>query len=109
MNKNFISRIQTGKTITTTNDTYYIRTVVTTADINIAQLEKGSTATSFVEHQEQTFQVNLGDIELCKIGDYQDKIYKNNGKWYLNKQIGKVVLDGTQTITEVDSSQKKYH
>lgn len=28
-------------------------------------------------------------IELCKIGDYQDRIYKSNDKWYLEKNIGK--------------------
>ena len=27
--------------------------------------------------------------ELCKIGDYQDKIYKSNDKWYLEKNVGK--------------------
>ena len=35
-------------------------------------------------------------IELCKIGDYQDYFYKDSDKWYLHKEIGKVVLDGTQ-------------
>lgn len=49
---------------------------------------------SYVEHQEQTKTLHLGDIELCKIGTYQDRIYKNNGKWYIEKKIGKVVLNG---------------
>ena len=31
-------------------------------------------------------------IELCKIGDYQDKIYKQSNKWYIHKEIGKVDL-----------------
>ena len=35
-------------------------------------------------------------IELCKIGDYQDYIYKNNGKWYIHKEIGK------KTVTNGD-------
>ena len=35
-------------------------------------------------------------IELCKIGTYQDYIYKDNGSWYLHKEIGKVVLNGTE-------------
>lgn len=39
--------------------------------------------------------LSLGSIELCKIGTYQDYIYKNNGKWYLHKEIGKIVLDGS--------------
>ena len=33
-------------------------------------------------------------IELCKIGDYQDVIYKENNKWYVDKYIGNVVLNG---------------
>lgn len=36
-------------------------------------------------------------IELCKIGNYQDYIYKDSGKWYLHKEIGKVVLDGSES------------
>ena len=35
-------------------------------------------------------------IELCKIGNYQDKLYYDSGKWYIEKQIGKVVLNGTE-------------
>ena len=45
----------------------------------------------------QTYSIDLGSIELCKIGDYQDYIYKENGNWYLYKAIGKVVLDGTES------------
>ena len=41
--------------------------------------------------------VSNNPIELCKIGTYQDKIYKDNGKWYLHKEIGKVVLDGSES------------
>ena len=37
-------------------------------------------------------------IELCKIGTYQDKIYKDNGTWYLEKQIKKVVYSSSQII-----------
>ena len=35
-------------------------------------------------------------IELCKIGDYQDRIYNDSGKWYIEKNIGKVVLNGSE-------------
>ena len=60
------------------------------------QLEKGSVATSYSPYFEP--------IELCKIGDYQDKIYRNNGKWYLSKRNIKIVLDGTQTPSSVSAS-----
>lgn len=56
----------------------------------------------------QTYPINLGDIELCKIGDYQDSIVKDNGKWYLNKQIGKVVLDGSENWVLNSSSGDSY-
>ena len=53
------------------------------------QLEKGSVANQYTPY-------GTTPIELCKIGTYQDSIVKDNGKWYLNKQIGKVVLDGSE-------------
>lgn len=31
-------------------------------------------------------------IELCKIGDYQDYIYKNGDNWYVHKAINKITL-----------------
>lgn len=35
--------------------------------------------------------------ELCKIGDYQDYIYKSGGKWYVHKAVGKLIYNGTET------------
>lgn len=61
------------------------------------QIEKGSTATSYVAHQEQNYTINLGTIELCQIGQYQDYIYKNNGKWFKHKAVQKIKLDGSET------------
>ncbi len=58
------------------------------------QLEKGTIATPFKPYYSQNYPVNLGNIELCKIGDYQDYIYNQNGDWYLHKEIGKVILNG---------------
>jgi len=36
-------------------------------------------------------------IELNKIGTYQDYIYKNGGKWYVHKEIGKQVVNYAPT------------
>lgn len=55
------------------------------------QIEKGSQATSYAAY--------FAPIELCKIGDYQDYIYKSGGKWYVRKECEKVVLDGSETWT----------
>lgn len=40
--------------------------------------------------------VNLGNIELCEINNFQDEIYKQNNKWYLKKYINKVILNGSE-------------
>ena len=62
------------------------------------QLEQGSTATEYQPYQTpQSYTVDLGTTELCKLGDYQDYIYKNGDDWYVHKEIGKVVLDGNES------------
>ena len=38
----------------------------------------------------QTFTVNLGDMELCKLGDYSDSIVYSEGKYYKHKLIDKL-------------------
>lgn len=47
--------------------------------------------------QSQEYEINLGDIELCKIGTYQDYIYKNGEDWYVHKETGKVTFTGAET------------
>ena len=61
------------------------------------QLEKGSTATTYEIHQGKELPLDLGSIELCKIGDYQDYFYKSGNDWYLHKEIEKIVLNGTES------------
>lgn len=60
------------------------------------QIEKGSEATTYEPHQGKELPLDLGNIELCKIGDYQDYFYKNNNKWYKREVIGSVTLDGSE-------------
>ena len=97
-----------GKTFD--NETYYI------------QLEKSSSATSWEKYvggvpspnpdypqyinvvtgtqtvsvNGTNYQVNLGDIELCKIDTYQDYIYKSGSEWKVHKAIGSYQFDGTE-------------
>ena len=66
-----------GNNTITINDTGYL--------VNL----NGSIATEYSPY-------TANPIELCKIGDYQDYIYKSNGTWYLHKEIGKVVLNGSE-------------
>ena len=65
------------------------------------QIEKGKKTNSYTPY-------GTTPIELCKIGTYQDKIFKNtpnttdydsnleDNVWYVKKEIGKVVLDGSE-------------
>lgn len=55
------------------------------------QLEKGSTPSRYSPYV-------ANPIELCKIGNYQDYIYKSNGNWYVHKEIGKIVLDENTSL-----------
>lgn len=47
----------------------------------------------------EAFTISLGSIELCKIGNYQDYIYKSGNDWYVYKEIGKAVLNGSEAWT----------
>lgn len=42
----------------------------------------------------ENFTIDLGNTELCKIGTYQDYIYKSGDDWYIHKACGKVTYDG---------------
>ena len=75
-------------TFTTTSTTKYIRFQFKTSEINNVQLEKGSKANSYTPY-------GTTPIELCKIGNYQDYIYKDSDKWYLHKEIGKYIFGST--------------
>lgn len=69
-----------------------VETVLTEQQVlDSIQIEKGSTASSYSAY--------FTPIELCKIGTYQDRIYKDNGKWWLHKEVGKAVLNGSETWT----------
>lgn len=61
---------------------------------NSIQVEEGSKANAYTPYGTES-------IELCKIGDYQDYFYRDNskGKWYLHKEIGKTIFNGSETWT----------
>ena len=90
--------ILNGGTFTAPSEVKYllIRITKSSQTLNNWQIEKGSTATTYEPHQEQSYVFYLENLELCKIGDYQDYIYKSNNTWYKYKAIDKVVLDGSE-------------
>ena len=95
--KNIISNIVNETfTFTTPNNCKYIRFAIYSSTIPTwVQIEKGTTATTYEPYTSQNYPLYLGDIELNKIGTYQDYIYKTD-KWYLHKEIKKIVFNGTE-------------
>ena len=67
------------------------------------QLEKNSTATPYEPYQGSSLNITIPENEfLGKIGDIKDTlniVYKDDGRYHaiLNKKIGKVVLDGSES------------
>lgn len=53
--------------------------------------------TTYEAYQSAAYTINLGTTELCKIGGYQDYIYKGSDGWYVHKEIRKRILDGAET------------
>lgn len=64
------------------------------------QLEEGSTATTYIEHQSQSYTIPTQQ-PMRAIGDVRDEfILKQNGKWYERHNIGNVILDGTENWSQ---------
>jgi len=51
---------------------------------------------NFVPYYHANYPINLGSIELCKIGDYQDYLYKENGNWYKYGAINNYIITGNE-------------
>lgn len=70
--------------------------IVNATDLSKIQIEKGSTAT--------TYEPNMsGQLELCKIGTYQDYIYSVNGEWYLHKEVGKEDMSALSGLSVIST------
>ena len=79
-----------------------------TVDLSTLQIELGSTATTYEPYQGQSYTIDIDTMELCKIGTYQDYIYKDGGKWYKHAEIKKVELDGTESWNQVGGSTHSF-
>lgn len=98
----------TNYTITTPSQANYlcafvgVETTTPTISEIIAsiQIEENPTPTEYEPYY---------NINLCEIDNYKDRIYPLNGKWYLEKKIGKVVLNGTQTLFKVTTGTTGYY
>lgn len=68
------------------------------------------TFTTYEPYTSQTQLLSLGNIELAKIGDYTDRIFKSEGKWYKYGAIVKEIFNGSEDgwqIRETSSTNDK--
>ena len=81
----------------------YMQTNVTSTTVaemlNSIQIEQGSKVNAYTPF-------GTNPIELCKIGNYQDYFYKSGSKWYLHKEIEKVVLNGDESWNYYTNTSK---
>ncbi len=56
----------------------------------------------------QNYTVDLGSIELCKIGTHQDYIYKSGDDWYVHKACGKSILGGLSWTAQDTNKSNVY-
>jgi len=106
-NKEFISRTFLGSTgasfnITTASNVGYVRITDSKAIMSSnIQLEQGSTATTYVAHQEQTFilpvQQPIRDIKLDENTILRDKFIRVSGNWYERHNVGRILCVGAET------------
>lgn len=76
-------------------------------DYTNVQLEIGD-ATTYEPYQAQSYTIDLDTLELCKIDDYQDYIYKSGDKWYKHAEFGKVVLNGSENWSQTSNQLAFY-
>ena len=86
-------------TLTTTNQTHYLVIQISNSRQENAklQVELNNQVTTYEAYKENIVTIPLNNNEIAGIGDYKDEyIVDKNGKCWLNKKIGKVVLDGSE-------------
>lgn len=110
-------------TFTTGATTYYIKIVgslsTTSANVTTGSSENTTPCSSVTEFMRGcTLQFEAGEsatqyvaydaLELCKIGTYQDYIYKSGDKWYAHKEIASILLNSTNVSFFQLSTQETY-
>lgn len=96
------TRYSGDDTITVANNEKYVSVRTYTSQANyvtsnnyLIQLEQSTKASSYEEHQEQSYIIPVQQ-PLKAIGNIRDTFIKRDGKWYERHYINRVILDGTE-------------
>lgn len=75
-------------------------------DVNVVTGTQTLTITNGTDVQ--TYPITLGSVELCKIGTYQDYIYKSGDEWYVHKENSKATFTGSETWYQANTNAYYY-
>lgn len=108
-NKNFISYFSFGTSgqVTAPATAKFLRTSVRIASpsgLDTYQLELGSTITAYEAYKATNYPISLGSIELCKLGTYQDYIYKGGDDWKVHKATSKATFTSSSGWSKSNST-----
>ena len=78
-------------------------------DIKIVTGDNTITISNEEDTETQTQLISLGNMELCKIGTYQDYIYKSDDKWYKKEYIGKHTIASTDVVAKGSTGTNAYY
>lgn len=91
--KTITRKFQLEKNLTATSWEPYVGGVAS-PNPDYPQAIKTVTGEQTVTINSTDYPINLGSIELSKIGTYQDYIYKDGNDWKVHKATSKIVYDG---------------
>lgn len=57
----------------------------------------------------QSYTIDLGSIELYKVGEYQDYIWKDGSTWKIHKETAKAIFDGAASIGQYNSTNNWFY
>ena len=92
--KSFIERSDNATTVTSPSEAAYARVSCAESNLGTCQFEIGQ-PTAYTPYHTTSYPLNLGTIELCKLGTYQDYIYKDGDSWKVHKDTGNTTYDGS--------------
>ena len=76
--------------------------------VNVVTGNNSITISNNDNTQSQTYPINLGNIELCKIGDYQDYIRKSTGKNLFDKNSANIIQNKYLNDSGVETSDNNF-